>query len=489
MKEFFLIMPEIFLALTLAFVIIGEITYFGEQIRLITATSLLGLAGAFVQTIISYEYGAAQVFGGTLSVDGFSLFFKLLFITLAMLSIFSVSQSQEIAASRRTEYCALILASALAMCLVASAADLTLIFLSLLFLNVIGYFLAAYGWRSLLSTEAAVKYLAFGAVATALLLYSLAILFAFTHTLNIYQMHKALELAPLSYNVMLVLFTLCFLAFSFQIGAFPMYLLVPDILEGAPTPVSAFLSFGARAAGFAAAIRFLIVVFAKPGTAPGQWEVLGQFDWTQIVSFVSGMTMLVGALLAFLQKGAKRLVGYLVVAETGFLLMGLLVLDQVGIAALLYNLVIELFALMGSFYLLSFIFDELKSDRLEDLKGMLKRAVPECVCLVIFLLCLVGSPPMPGFIGKFALIGVAIRHHRIVLAMIGIVSMVISTGAVIRLAFNLVGNFQESTGPVMTASFSRKAYLTILVVPMVLVGIFADFVFRWAGQSLGFIFW
>src|ERR1700730_4120241 len=115
-------MPEIFLSLTLDFVVAGEITYYGEQVRLITATSLLGLAGAFVQTIISYEYGASQVFGGALSIDGFSLFFKLLFIALAALSISSVSQTKEVSPQYRTEFCALVLSSALAMCLVASAA-------------------------------------------------------------------------------------------------------------------------------------------------------------------------------------------------------------------------------------------------------------------------------------------------------------------------------------------------------------------------------
>src|SRR3954465_4653019 len=113
--------------------------------------------------------------------------------------------------------------------------------------------------------------------------------------------------------------------------------------------------------------------------------------------------------------------------------MRVLVLDELGIPALLFNLVIELFALMGSFYVLSFLVNKLRSDRLEDLRGMLRRAVPECICLVMFLLCLVGSPPMPGFIGKFTLIGVAIRHQRLALAMVGIISMVISAVAVARL--------------------------------------------------------
>jgi NADH-quinone oxidoreductase subunit N len=489
MKEFFLIMPEVFLALTLAFVVAGEITYYGEQVRLIMATSLLGLAGAFIQTVISYQYGAAQIFGGVLSIDGFSLFFKLLFISLAAFSISSVSQTREIAFERRTEYFALILSATLAMCLVASSADLLLAFLSLLFLNIISYFLAAYGRQSILSIEAAVKYLTFGTVAAALLLYALAILFASTHSLNIYEMHKALVTTPLSPKVMLVVFGLSFIALSFQIGAFPMYLLVPDVLEGAPTPVSAFLSVGTRAAGFAFATRFLVVVFAQPTLNKGQWQVLGQLDWTEIVSVIAGMTMMMGSLLAFRQQGAKRLIGNLVVAETGFLLMGLLVLDEVGIAALLYNLVIELFALMGSFFVLSFLYNELKSDRLDDLRGMLKKAVPECICLVMFLLCLVGSPPMPGFIGKFTLIGVVIRHQRLALATLGVISMVISTIAVARLAFHLIGDFRQAIEAPVSPSLTRKIFLAALILPMMLVGIFADFVFKWAGHSLGFIFW
>ncbi len=489
MRDFFLLMPEILLATTLAFVVASEITYFGEQVRLITATSVLGLAGAFVQTIISYKYGPTQIFGGVLSIDGFSLFFKLLFILLALFSIASMSHTKVIRVENRIEFCALILAGTLSMCLVASATDVLLAFLSLLFLNVISYFLSAYGKHSVLSTEAAIKYLAFGTVSITLLLYSFSILFALTKSLNIYEMHKGLISNPLSPNVMLIAFMLSFLGLSFQLGAFPMYLIVPDVLEGSPTPISAFLSLGTRAAGFAFVIRFLIVVFAQPSLNAGQWQVLGQVDWTEIISVIAGLTMLIGSLLAFRQTAAKRLVGYLVIAQTGFLLIGLLVLDEVGIAAILYNLVIELFALMGSFFILSVFMDELKSDQLADLKGMLKRSVPECICLVLFLLSLVGSPPMPGFIGKFTLIGVAIRHQRMALAAVGVFSMVISTVAVARLAFQLMGDFQKSTQPPLSSNILRKVFLAALVIPMALVGIFADWVFHWAGQSLGFIFW
>lgn len=489
MTEFLLILPEIFLALTLALVVAGEITYHGEDLRLITITAILGLGAAFVQTLITYQYGATQLFEHTLSIDGLSLFFKLIFILLAGLSIFIAMNTKEVPRSRQAEYVALVLASALGMCLAASSADLLLAFLSLQFTNVLAYFLAGYGKRSILSAEAAVKYMIFSAVAGALLLYGLAILFAHTQSLNIYEIHRALVAHPLPREVMLVVFMLTFLSFSFQFGAFPMYLWAPDVLEGSPTPAAAFLSISSRAVGFAVALRFFVVVFAQPALTGGQWQVLGALDWTQVVAWVAGLTMITGSLLAFRQNSAKRMVGCLVVAESGYLLMGLLVLDEVGIAALLYNLVIQLFALMGTFYVLSFFFDEVGSDRLEDLRGMLRRAVPEAICLVLFLLCLVGLPPTPGFIGKFTLIGVAIRHQWPLLAMTAVATMALSSVAVARLAYHLVGDFRKTEVTPAAPQVHRRMFLGGLISVMLVVGVFAEFLLDWTGKSLGFILW
>lgn len=491
LKDFLLITPELFLVLTLAAVVMGEITYHGEQIRFVTTTALIGLVGSFVQTLLTYQYGSSLIFSSTLSVDGLSLFFKLFFLVLAGFSIAISSLTREIAPERRAEYCVLILASTLAMCLAASAADLLLAFLALQALNTLSYFLIGYGKRSLFSIEAAVKYMGFSAVSGAFLLYGLAILFSQTHTLNIYEMHRALMAAPLTQEISLVVLILIFLSISAQIAAFPMYFWAPDVLEGMPTPASAFLSAGARATGFAVALRFLLVVFSQPALELGRWQVLGSLDWPKILALLSGFSMVLGALLAFRQKGAKRMVGCLVIAESGYLLIGLLVQDQVGVAALLYNLVIELFALVGIFYVLSFFYDELRSDRLEDLKGMLGRAVPESICLVLFLLCLVGIPPLPGFIGKFALIGAAVRHHWPILAVLAIGSMALSTVAVSRLAFHLIGDFKGLTLSTRTVqpNSQRKAFLAIVLVPMLLAGIFANWVLDWAGRSLGFILW
>ena len=490
-----LFLPEIFIAITLAGVVLSEVGYHGEKVRLITMTSLIGLAGAFLQTLVNYQNGPTRFLGDVLVIDGYSLFFKLFFIVLAVLAILTSSFSKEIRKDQRAEFCALILGSTLAMFLISAAADLLLAFLALQFLNLMSYFLSAQSKNNMLSTEASFKHLAFGVFSGTLLLYGVALLFAGTHSLNIYEMHKAVLAGAIPQSTSLVVFILMFLALGFQIGAFPMHLWVADVLEGSPTPASAFLSVGTRAAGFSILVRFLMVVFAQPALSPGLWEPLGGIDWPHIVALLSGLTMFTGALMAFRQKAAKRMVAWLVVAQTGCLLQGVLVLDEVGISALLFNLVVDLFALTGVFYMLSFLIDIVKSDQLEKLQGMLAKAVPECICLVMFLACLVGIPPFPGFIGKFILIGVAIRHDWYFLAALSIFSTAVSILAVGRLTYALMNGFKLSTESATPASevavsvLGHRALLAGLIVPMFLITIFADWVLYWGGQSIQFILW
>ncbi|MBY0469900.1 hypothetical protein K2X30_01945 [bacterium] len=497
MKDFILLLPEIFLGLTLAGIIAGEIGYYGEKVRLITATALAGLAGAFVQSWAIYRHGDALVWGQDLSVDALSLFFKMFFILLAGLTIVASIFTKEVDSNKRAEFCALVVASTLAMGLAACSADMLLGFLVLQFMNVVSYCLAAYGKRSSLSTEAAMKHLVLGSASSALFLFGLALLFAHTRTLNIYEMHHVLQSNPIPVQTGLVIFILMFSAFCYQFGAFPMHLASPDVLEGSPTVVSSFLSLGSRVAGFAMALRFFVVVFAKPvleggATDPSsaqQWTAIGGFQWQQIVALASGATMLVGALLALRQSGAKRLISYLVMAESGFLLMGLLVLDQSGVAALLYSLLIQLFALVGAFSVVGFLLDEIESDRLSDLHAALSRSIPECISLILFLVCLVGLPPFPGFIGKFVLIGSVIHRGWYLLAAAGVITMAISTAAVARLAFSLVRNFKDAGQFQWPRWEPRRVYLMALLLPLLLIGFFAEPLLAWTAHSARFILW
>ena len=494
MREFTLIFPMIILALTLAMVVVAEITYHGERTRMVGAITLTGLLAALIQTLLSFQFAPIELFDRALSVDGVALFFQVVFILAAGLSVVAAMLTQEVPEEKRTEYCALILASSLAMSLLAGASDLLMVFLCLQFVNILGLFLAGYGKDSPLSAEASIKYLMFWSVSSALLLYGMSALFSAAHTLNLHDIQMALIQHPLGRESLVAIFCLFLFALTFQVGSFPMYLWVPDVLEGAPTPVSGFLSFGIRAAGFSFAIRFLNVVFAQRGKVPGTWEVLGPLEWPQILSWIIGATLLIGSLLAVRQTRAKRLVACLVVTQSGFLLMGLLVLNHVGIAAVFYNLTVEVFSLLGAFFLLAFLRDQVGSDRLEDLRGALARAVPECIYLVLFLVCLVGLPPMPGFLGKFALMGSVVQQGWTGLALIGVFSQILSAAAVARFAYYLVGDFRttierDGLSHNREGFRARQIFLLSLTLPLIIIGVGSQAILNWAGKALQTILW
>jgi proton-translocating NADH-quinone oxidoreductase chain N len=481
-QEIALLIPEIILVALLALLIVAELTYHGERVRLITATTLIGLVSAMLYTILSYTFAPARVFGGVLSVDGLSLFFKLFFLALAAISVTIATRTQDIPREKRAEYFSLIVAGTLALSFASAASDLLVCFLSLQTFNLVTYLIAAYGKSSVASTEASVKQLSFGVLAGAMMLFGGAMLFAIAKTIDIYQMGAALSSAGDLSVSLLVLLILLLLAFSFHLYAFPMAIVAPDVLQGAPTPASAFIALGGRAMGFAVALRFLVVVFSKPGTTPGQWEWLGSGDWPRILAVISGATLLYGAFLATRQLTVKRLLACLIVTQTGFLLMGLLVGDELGVAASLYNLLIELFAVAGAFYVVSFL------DRKRG-ESAIVHSFPETICLILFLVCLAGIPPLPGFIGKFALLGTAVSHEWYSLTALALLASALSAVAVFRLSYGLIGGVKEGRPVEVGIAPSRIAILSAFLVPLLFLGAFAEQAMHWAARSLRFILW
>ncbi len=200
----------------------------------------------------------------------------------------------------------------------------------------------------------------------------------------------------------------------------------------------------------------------------------------------------VGAWLSLRQGNVKRLIGCLGLVRAGHLLLGLLVLDEVGVAAVLYNLVLDAFALSGAFFVLSHLLSRAGTEELDRLGGIFHRAMPECIFLFLFLASIVGLPPLPGFIGKFTLIGAAVRHSQFFLAALALGSAALSVAAVAKLAYSLVGSnpsWQGVGDTSQTISRAERGFLVALMTPLILLGVFADTVLGWAGRSLRFILW
>ncbi len=497
MADFQLILPEILLVVMIAGLLLDEISYHGERARLLLPTALLGYGAALVQALLLLGAAPGRLFSGAIVVDRLSLFAKVFAIILGALVTLLGWRSREIDRGAFAEFAALVAGSSLALCLVSSAADLGVAAVSLLALNLSGYLLAGYGKRSRRSVEAALKYLAFGSVASTLFLFASALLFLATRTLNLSEIHSALIQVPMPVETATVVFALFFLALGFQLGAFPMQLWSADVIEGAPTPISALVTLASRGAGIILSVRLVFAVFAQPRLEPGTWDVMGAWDWRLMVAWVAGVTLLTGGLLAVRQESAKRLVANLVVAETGYLLLGLLILDETSVAALFFNLLVDLFALVGIFAVISHLIDTHGTDRLAEWAGGPQKGMFEVVLLVVFLLSLVGAPPAPGFIGKFALVGAALEHGWSGLALIAIASMGLCIAAVARLAYSLVGNFREQARPldgVLTPSWvgqgrTHRVFFFALLLPLAFFVLAAESVLALAGQTLRLILW
>lgn len=489
MKDFVLLFPELFLVLTVVMIIAAEATSGGEKRRLTFLLATIGLLGAFLQALATYRFGASAIFGGALYIDGFSLFFKLFFFALAAFALSGAFSAPEIRSEKRAEYVALVLGCTIAMSLSASAGDLLLVFLSLQLMNILVYFLAGFREGSLPSTEAAVKHMVFSALSAAFFLYGSAVLFSHTQTLNMYEIHEVLIQRPLPVESAHVIFALMFAALAFPMAVFPMNLASVDVFEGTPTPSASFVAIGTRAAGFAVALRFFTVIFARPGDSAGQWLALEGMRWTEIVGIIASITILFGSLAALRQNRVRRLMAYLIVAQSGFLLIGLLVLDEVGLSALLYGLTVELFSLVGFYLLLSRFCDLRGSDELSSLKGILNERTPESIGLILLGACYVGLPPLPGFIARFALVGAAVRHEWHFLAVMAILGMTVGILAIIKLAYSLLGDARHAQVERAAAPDIVPRLMWMFLLPILFIGVFAELVLSWTGQSLKFIFW
>lgn len=488
MEDFIAILPEIFLAFTVGGLIFSEIGYYGERYRLVTATAVLGLLGAAIQAVIATSSFGPQIksaFSGVIWIDPLTTFFRLFFVVLTSLATIHVIGSKEIPSERKTELLAFLVASTAAYSIISASNDLVLTWVAFQLSNALIYFLGSFGLRNMGSTEASFKFLGFSMLASVLFSLGVLILFAATEQTQLSLIREALQKHPLDRLTAWASFSLLSLGLCFQFAAFPSFTWAPDVLQGVPTPISSFAATATRAGGFAAAIRIWITLFSSFDEKTLFWVPWETLPWPQILSWVAGLSLVFGSVLAVRQNSARRLLGSLVVSQTGFVLLGLLVLDSKALGASLFSLLIELFALSGCYYIIARFVDETSTDRIDEWKGMLGKYTAESTALVLFLGCFVGVPPLGGFFSRFSLVGAAVDHHWGALAIVALFSWAVSWIAVSRICFSLVGDF--STARVSTSSVATRRVWPVFIsfgLPLLVLSIFTHPILVWVTDSL-----
>ncbi len=345
-------------------------------------------------------------FGGAIAVDHLAIFFKIIAIVSTMIVVFLAMDYYRGVRIHRGEFYALLIFAVLAINFLAASTDLIMVYLSLEFLSITSYILVGFLKQDPRSNEAAIKYFLYGAVAAAIMVYGLSIFYGLTAETNVSAINRGLaafpeDAIPVHIIFMGLLFAL--VGFGFKIAMVPFHQWAPDTYEGAPTPITAFLSVGSKAAGIAVLIRVLTLVVTP--------QIM---NWVPMMIILAGFTMTVGNLTAIPQVNIKRMLAYSSIGQVGYLLLGIVAMrySPMALPAILLYLFVYLFMNLGAFAVVTIVSARLDSDDIRDYGGLIKRAPWAAVAMVFFLLSLAGIPPTAGFLGKFYLFSAAIQTNN-----------------------------------------------------------------------------
>ncbi len=391
--------------------------------------------------------------------DSLSWFFKGFFL-LAMVFVFVMAgQYFKYLENRKNEFYLLLWLALLGMCFVASSADFLVLFISVEILTISLYVLTAYLKSDKHSIEAGMKYLILGALSSGFFLFGLSFIYGSTHStgfeaIQIYANTHSMD-AMMLFGLLLV-----FTAIGSKIAAVPFCMWVPDVYQGAPTPVTALLSVGSKAAGFVMLIRLFFGVFAA-------WHV----QWGMVFAILSALTMCYGNLAAMFQTNIKRLLGYSSIGHAGYLLMGAAAGSVLGLSAINFYLLGYLFTNLAAFLVIVLFFLVTKSDEIADYAGLSKRSPFLAGVLLLALVSLAGVPPLVGFFGKFTLLMATVQSGFIWLALIAGVNIIISLYYYMKIAQRLYVDAPLHTTPI-AVSIPMRLLLIVTILGMVGIGIF-----------------
>ena len=435
--------------------------------------ALLGLVmalGAILYLLFAVDLPSEPILGGMLAVDSFALFFQVIAALVGGLVVLSALDYMRERTPYRAEFYSLLLIACLAITLVAAGTDLVMIYIAIELLSITSYILTGYLREDRKSTEAAIKYFLYGAMASAAMLYGMSLLYGVTGTTGLSAIATSLGAADASLRWLVFPALIFVLAgFGFKIAAVPFHQWSPDAYEGAPTPVTAFLSVGPKAAGFAVLVRVFLI--ALPDF---------RLDWVAVLSGISMVTMTLGNLVALTQRNIKRMLAYSSIAHAGYILIGLVCWDIwqsagrfTGINGVLIYLLAYLFTNLGTFVVVIAFEQATGSNQIEDYAGLARRSPALAAAMLIFLFSLTGVPGTGGFIGKLFVFGAAIQVQFYVLAIVGIVNSVIGAFYylnVVRYMFFEPGT--EGTSAINTSP-AIKVTLGVTTAMTLIIGLYA----------------
>jgi len=467
------ILPLLIVSGTAIVVMVADLWAEGPDREGLGWLGLVGLAVTAVAALALWNTHLSS-FDGAVIIDRYGLFFTLLFCVASGLTLLMSMNYLELTDIRTGDYYSLVLFCTAGMVLMATAADLIVLFLGLEVMSLSAYILAGIWRERVRSNEAALKYFLLGAFATGFLLFGIALLYGATGSTGLAAIAKGIGHASADQRPLLIAgMALLVVGFGFKVAAVPFHVWTPDVYEGSPTAVTALMAVGIKAAAFAAFGRVFLHTLSALAA-----------DWTSILWVVAALTMTVGNVTALLQRNIKRMLAYSSIAHAGYLLVGMVAGGEAGGSAMLFYLIAYAMMTLGAFAVVIALGRRGQpNENLDDYAGVGFRNPFLGLAMIVFMLSLAGIPPLAGFIGKFYIFSAAIKSGYVGLSIIGVLNSVISVyyyvGVLVRMYM--------TDGGVEVVDPSRRPYLfaTLLltVAGTVLLGIFPSGLFEVARQA------
>jgi NADH-quinone oxidoreductase subunit N len=474
-----ILIPEIFLFIWALFIFGLDLGIKRKNPKILGYSAMAGLT---ITGILLAIFNGGILFKGMFQSDQLAIFFKVIFIGSAFMA---VGSSFDIASEKirhhRGEYYGLILFSTVGMMFLSSASELITLYIGMELTTIPLYVLAAFYKDDKLSVEAGLKYLIVGAFSSAILLYGLSLLYGLTGTTDIVTMKINLSLVFLSYGKIgpgLILAMIMVIAgIGFKLALVPFHMWAPDVYQGAPTPITAFLSVGSKAAGVVAFARIFVnglIAFAS--------DVMKPLDWGIIVAILAAAAMILGNITALRQRNIKRMLAYSSIAQIGYVMVGMVAASELGIASVGYYMFIYLFANMGAFTIATIFNDKTGSDGIISYSGLSKTSPIFAAYMSIFLLSLAGIPPLGGFAAKYLVFAAGIQAGYTWLVIVALLTSVVSLYYYANIIKTMYFSAEEPTIKIHP-SFPANLVLLISVIGIILFGIFPGPILDWALES------
>lgn len=443
--------------------------------------ALLSMLGLLITAVLAaFQWGNERTaFAGMVVADNFGQFFNIIFVIIAAITVLISIPYMDREEMHSGEYYTLLLFCTAGMMLMAGAADLIMVFLGLELLSLCLYMLSGFSRVRLESEEASIKYLLLGAFASGFLLYGIALTYGSTGSTSLTRIGAAVRgdaVAPL----LLVGMGLLIVGLGFKAAVAPFHMWTPDVYEGAPTSITAYMSVAAKAAAFAAFVRVFLVAFPAL-----------QVDWTVMLGAVAAITMVLGNVVAIQQQNVKRMLAYSSIAHAGYILVAVVaggLQRQLGAQGVLFYTLAYTLMNLGAFTVVILLNRQgQEGEQLADYAGLGYRRPLLAAAMALFMLSLAGIPPTVGFVGKFYIFTAAVAAGQLPLAVILALTSAVSVYFYIRVIYIMY--MQEPSAEPVVGMRARcpTAALAVSAAGVLLLGIFPDYVFLLAGDSVRFL--